>query len=630
MTAVSPPRSPVVRRRAVPARPGYGRSGLYSSAYGRMGSGIFAALGVVAVAAGGLTPLAVAVAGLVVAAVAASYAEGMGLFPEPGGPAALARHAFDELASFATGWVATLALAATAALAALFAARYLGVFWGPLASGWTSAAGALVVLALVGGAAARGLRLPAGLPMFAGAVDLGLQGLLVILGAAFALRPEALGQDVHLGTAPSLGQLALACALATAAFTGVEAIGDMAAEARDPDRDVAPAAVGVLISAVTLATAVSLVAVMAASKPGGAHPGTPVLAIAAAMPLHVLAAGTRGVVGLLVAVLLTLVAHTALGRGARLLAWEAQHRQLPAALGSVDPVRQAPVAAVAACSAGAAGLVAAQAVGGGARLLAALYAFAALLAFTGVHASVLALRWRDPGRYRPLAVPPSVTVRGRRLPLVAIIGIAGTICAWLALIAVDGRARLIGPAWLLIGLAGYAVHRRRQGLSLSERAPREPAAAGAPRIEVGFQTMLIPVNTAVAGAPDDLLDVAAQLAAERRASVVLLAFTEIPLGEEMDLEVEGLDETVERLAATGRAVGDRYGIRVLTTHLRTRDPAESILSEANRRDSQAILLGAAGLQRSSVRRVAYDHAVRRIVAEAHQRVMIVRPEQAPA
>jgi hypothetical protein len=98
----------------------------------------------------------------------------------------------------------------------------------------------------------------------------------------------------------------------------------------------------------------------------------------------------------------------------------------------------------------------------------------------------------------------------------------------------------------------------------------------------------------------------------------------------MDFEIEDLEETVERLAAAGRAVGERYGIRVQTTHLRTRDPAESILAEADRRDSQVILLRSAGLQRADVRQVAYDHAVRRIVTEARQRVMIVRPEQAPA
>ena len=278
-----------------------------------------------------------------------------------------------------------------------------------------------------------------------------------------------------------------------------------------------------------------------------------------------------------------------MSRCGRLLAWQAQHRQLPAALAAVDSAREAPVAAVAACSLAAAGLLAAQGASGGAGLLAALYAFGALLAFTGVHASILALRWRDPGRYRPVAAPLNLAVRGRRLPLVAILGVAGAASGWLAVVVLDGRVRLLGPAWLLAGAAGYAAYRHRQGLSLGERAPRGAAAQSGPGIEVEFQTMLIPVNTGASGIPADLLDVAAQLAAERRASLVVLAFTEIPLGEEMDLEIDGLDEAVERLAAAGRGVGDRYGVRVLTTHLRTRDPAESILAEADRRDSQVIL-----------------------------------------
>ena len=79
--------------------------------------------------------------------------------------------------------------------------------------------------------------------MFAGLLDLVVQLLLVLLGLVFVFRPEVIQQSVHFGTAPSLSQVILACALAMVAYTGVEAIGDMAAEARDPDRDLA-AAVG--------------------------------------------------------------------------------------------------------------------------------------------------------------------------------------------------------------------------------------------------------------------------------------------------------------------------------------------------------------------------------------------------
>jgi len=92
MEILSPPRrrSPVVRHRGGPARVAHGRRGLFASAYARMGSGIFLALGIVELHARGLAPAAILLAGLVVLAVAASYAEGISLFPEAGGPAALA------------------------------------------------------------------------------------------------------------------------------------------------------------------------------------------------------------------------------------------------------------------------------------------------------------------------------------------------------------------------------------------------------------------------------------------------------------------------------------------------------------------------------------------------------------
>ncbi len=512
----------------------------------------------------------------------------------------------------------------------LYAARYLSIFWDPLASGGWSFAGGAAVLALAAGACALGLELSASLAAFAGILDLGLQILLVVLGVAFAFRPGAIREDVHLGTAPSLEQLVLACALAMVAYVGIESIGELAAEARDPDRDLAPASAGVLVSAVTLSVAIGLVTVMASPVSAVSQPSGSVLRIASQVSPHVLSTGLRDIVGVLVAAVLALVAHAALRRSARLVRWQSHHRQLPAALAEIHPARETPIAAIAACAAGAALLLIMQEVAADRSLLAGTYAFGALIAFTSVHASVLALRWRDPGRYRPVAAPLNLALDGRRLPIAAVMGAVGTVSAWVAVVVLEGDAGALGFAWMLLGLAAYAAYRRRHGLSLGERTLREVSTHRGPRVEVEYQTMLIPVNTAASAIPADVLDVAAQLAAERRASLVVLAFTEIPLGEEMDMDIDDLDEAVERLSAVGRAVGDRYGIRVLTTHLRTRDPAESILAEANRRDSQLILLRASGLQRAELRRVAYDHVVRRIVTEARQRVMILRPEQAPA
>jgi len=638
-------RSPVVRRYAVRRGPARGRGGLFAAAYPRMGSGIFLALGLVAAHGLGLTPVALGVAGLVFAAVALSYAEGASMFPEAGGPAALARQASSELASFVTGWAMCLALIAMAALAALFAAGYLSVFWAPLATGRWAVAGAVAVIALVAAAGTRGIRQSASLAVFLGCVDLVVQLLLVGLGTVFVFRPELIRQNIHFGVAPSLEQLTWACALAMVAYAGLETVGEMTGEARDPDRDPPHAAAGVLGSAILAAAAIALVALMAvpvAGSPSGGYAtrlaeapphgfaAYPVLGIVADVPLHVLSTGLRDLVGLLVAVMLVGLVQAALRNCSRLGCWMAEHHQMPARVAELDPTLETPVLAVASAAAAAAALVVAQIWAGGSGFLAGTYVYGALLAFTSVQAAVVAMRWRDPGRYRAFEVPLNLPLDGRRLPVLPIVGGLCTASAWLAIVLLQPDARYVGSAALLAGLGWYAWYRRSLGLSLTEHTRRDVLQPVGPGIEVEFQTILIPVNTDQADIPADVVEVAAQLATERRASLVLLAFTEIPLGEEIDLEIDDLDKDVERIAARGRAIGEQYGIRVHTTHLRTRDPAESILAEATRRDSQLILLRATGLQRAPLRRVAYDHIVRRIVAEAKQRVMIIRPEQVSA
>jgi APA family basic amino acid/polyamine antiporter len=635
--------SPVTRRRAFEPRPSRGRAGLFLSAYPGVASGVYLAVGLVAAHGLGLTPVALLVAGIVFAAAALAYAEGMSMFPDTGGAAALVRHAFGELASFTTGWATCLGLVAAAALAALFAAQYLSVFWLPLGSGGGAAAGAVAALGLVAAAAILRLERSLHLGSLLGVLDLSVQGLLVLLGLAFVFRPEQVRASLEVGFAPSVGQLLLAFAVASVAYAGMESIGDLPLEARDPERDVRPATAALLASAPLFALMLALVTLIAMPVVRGAHGrGTtllaegpphgyrdyPMLGIVDRVPLQVLATGLRYLVALLIVGTLVLLTSTALRRCAQVAGWLGEHNQLPPSAAVPHPELETPYRSLAAAAVAAIVLAVAQDVSGGLGLLAEIWAYGALAALTLVQVAVIWLRITEPGRYRPFAVPIGLPFDGHRLPLLAIAGALGTAIAWIAVLLFAGAARDVATAAMLAGLAGYAAYRRHLGLSLTERTQREAVAPVGPGIKVEFQTMLIPVNTAGGELPADVVEVAVQLAAERRASLVVLAFTEIPLGEEMDMEIDGLDADVERLAAAARAIGEPYGIRVHTTHLRTRDAAEAILAEAARLESQMILLRANWVEPKTRRRVAYDHVVRRVMADATQRVMIIRPEQA--
>ena len=532
-------RQPVVRRADARPRVTRGRAGLTIAAYTRVGVAVAVALGIVTAHGRALAPVAMLAAGLVFAAVAAAQAEGVAMFPELSSPAALTRHAFGELAGFLAGWATALGLIALAAAAGLFVPHYLSPFWAALGRSPGDAAGAVIVLALAAAYRLGGVPRSAAAGLLAGSVDIFIQVVLVALGAAFAFHPHLITRGLHAATSPSWHGLLLACALATLALTATDAVADMADDARDPDHDLAHAVPGVAALGTTLAVALALVALMAPPVSRQA----PLLGIASGLSLSVLATGMRYLVGLAVAALLVTCVQAALTGFARLVHGLAERRQLPAPVAAAGPGGM-PSAAVSIGALAAGGLVVLAAATGGAELLVGAAVYGGLLAATAVLAAIVAMRLTDPHRYRPFRVPLGLPVDGARIPVPAVAAALATTLLWLTILVFDPGPRWLGSAWMLLG--GRRLRRlpAPAGLGLAEHAQLAiPLAPGvrAPRIAVEFRTILIPANTDLGDIPADAVEVAARLAAERRASVVLLAFTVIPLGEELDMELDDLE-----------------------------------------------------------------------------------------
>src|ERR1700745_3844251 len=108
---------------------------LASVAYGEVASSLYFALGIVALHALGLTPVVLALVGLLFLVVTLSYAEGTTTIGETGGAATFVRVAFNDFAGFVPGWAPFLDYLIVIALSALFFPHYLG-----LAIGWHSIA----------------------------------------------------------------------------------------------------------------------------------------------------------------------------------------------------------------------------------------------------------------------------------------------------------------------------------------------------------------------------------------------------------------------------------------------------------------------------------------------------------
>ena len=77
-----------------------------------------------------------------------------------------------------------------------------------------------------------------------------------------------------------------------------------------------------------------------------------------------------------------------------------------------------------------------------------------------------------------------------------------------------------------------------------------------------FHSVLVPVSTSLPELPWDMLEVAAQLAAPSRSRIVVVAFTEIPLWEEFDVELPEAEATAVRWSDELRSLTARYGVSV--------------------------------------------------------------------
>ena len=103
----------------------------------------------------------------------------------------------------------------------------------------------------------------------------------------------------------------------------------------------------------------------------------------------------------------------------------------------------------------------------------ALYAFGSLLAFMFAHASILSLRLRKPELERPFKLRWNIRIKGRELPITAILGLIATSGIWIIILITQPYSRWVGIVWMLVGLIIYYIYRRKKNLPLTH-IPRKP------------------------------------------------------------------------------------------------------------------------------------------------------------
>jgi len=612
-----------------------GANALFATAYGNVGSSIYYALGVTAAFALGLTPVVFILAGLIFAMTAATYAEGTVRYPEAGGSASFARHAFNEVVSFGAGWAQLLNYVITIAISAFFVPHYLKFLWEPLnRNPWDVIVAAVLIVVLVG-INIVGAKEAARLNIVLAAIDFTTQALLVIVGFVLIFSPEILLANVELGTVPTWSDFFLAIPLAMIAYTGIETISNLSEEARDPSRDI-PRAIR-LVAVAVYAIYFTLPAIALSALPvdtDAAEPTTllgeppedggfandPISGVVQNLGLEGLVQDTlRIYIGCIAATILFAAANAGVIGASRIAYSMASYRQLPEVFRRLHPRFGTPWLALVLFAGGASILALLP---GQTDFLGTMYSFGAMLSFTVAHVSLVALRVRQRDVELIYRSRPNLRLRGIDWPLFAVIGGLATGMAWLVVVVQEPLTRWAGLGWLAIGFVAYMVYRGRVlHLPLRETS-KAPAMVLGPSLAIAYRSIVVPVVRSAES--EEALVTAARLAAERRSRVAVVHVLEIPMELPLTTSLPEAEREANSLLDDARALVESYGVRAVTRLERARAAGPAIVADAVARDAELVVIGA--VRRGIGRRApVFGSTARYVMKHAPCRVMVVAP-----
>ncbi|MCW3012095.1 MAG: amino acid permease [Solirubrobacterales bacterium] len=580
---------------------------LFAVVYAALAAGLYFSLGVVANNALGLTPVIFLLAALLFGLAAMTYVEGASLHQDRGGSTVFARYAFNELWSFVAGWAILLDYLILIAVCAFAASNYAAAFYAPLGEGTPEVLLCVGLIAAVSVGAIRGfsgsrIRRIAVLVV----ADLVLQVGLVVLGLATFFSWDALTATIDLGTAPTWDDVVFAVGVATVVIIGLESAAGLAGEVGVRRRGLRRLVTAATLSVATVYVGIALVALTAVPAFGEVAPlqgdelEAPVLAITAAFEQDWLADGLTYAFALAATLTLVEAAASAMLGLSRLAYQLSLNRQIPSSLGRLHPTRGTPYVFIVVAGVLASALVIPQDL----EFLVGIYAFGALIGLLLAHLSVIRLRYKEPARHRPYAMPLSVTVRGGSLPLPAVLGALLAAVTFVSVLVFHEGARYVGMTWMVVGLGLYVLYRTSQEKSLTRRVTVRESALRQNRDELEelgqFGSILVPILGNEYD--DDIVQTAGRLAGdvhddfadERGALIEALWVFEVPMSLPIDARLPDGQLKRARLAlARAKAVGEEYeGVEVATATVRARSAGRAIVDEAQRRGVEAIVMSA--------------------------------------
>ncbi len=421
----------------------------------------------------GLTPPVLMISGVIFLFTALTYSEGATMLPEAGGSGAFAYRAFNPLISFIASWVLMLDYIVTMSISAFSAANYLGYFF-PVINQWrlfdivglNSIIG-IVIVATLAYINIRGIQASARLNIFLVMIDVLTQVTIAVLAVLMVVNIPTLIKNIHWGVAPTTSQFLFGISISMVAYTGIETVSNLGSETKNPGKSIPRAVILVFITVFILWALLSMAALSAYPVYQGADGqwitdltqrflNDPILGIANVMP-EVIRPVLSFWVAFLAVTILIIATNAGMLGASRLAYFMGQRHQLPSAISNISQKARVPLNAILIFSVIAGVLIAI----GHISLLADLYAFGAVLAYSLAHASIIALRIKEPNLPRPFKIPLNIRIKGREIPVTAVVGGLATFATWFIVVYTHEIGRIVGFAWLAIGLLIFFIYQRR-------------------------------------------------------------------------------------------------------------------------------------------------------------------------
>ncbi len=474
--------------------------GSFAMGYADVGADVYIALGLVALYAGGASPIAFAIAAIAYVLTGLSYAELASTYPYAGGAQVYAMKGFNDFAGFLAGWMLLLSYTVDIALFSLASSGYLSYFipdisYGSIRIGsvnvsYLSVVAFIIVIGLIS-LNFLGIKESSALNVSLVVLGLAVQSLLLIMGfllafnlAMFIAQLSQFGSPMRLDVTylPRLSvssqNFIYGTTLAMSSFIGIESIAQAAEETKRPHKWIPIATKLSIIAVLIFVLGLSTVSIgVLGWKNLSENIEDPLVALAVSLPrigskVAPLVAFTGFTVNLV-------SANTGIIGVSRVVFSMGRYRLMPRWFYKVHPRFRTPIRTILIFGTIGALMTLMRRI----EQVADVYAFGALFSYVLVNASLIRLRKIDEDAFRPWKAAGNIKIGDKEVPLVGVLGFIACLIMWILVMILHPIGRSLGSLWLLAGLLTFVGYRYIVKLPIFSRMGAREVKPGAHKID---------------------------------------------------------------------------------------------------------------------------------------------------